>query len=91
MHWRRLFRHDVACPFCLAFDSAGNVYVGSDQALGLGPVTPDGPMAKEKYRLVVEGPPNWTHFREFWRMFHAEGAVRREPERMPRMMAGAPC
>ncbi len=43
--------------------------------LGLGPVTPDGPMAKEKYRLVVEGPPNWTHFREFWRMFHAEGAV----------------
>ncbi len=32
-------------------------------------------MGKEKYRLVVEGPPNWTSFREFWRMFHEEGAV----------------
>jgi benzoyl-CoA reductase subunit B len=42
---------------------------------GEGPVTPDGPMGAEKFRLVVEGPPNWTHFREFWRMFHAEGAV----------------
>ena len=44
-------------------------------AAGLGPVTPDGPMAEEKYRLVVEGPPNWTNFREFWRMFYEEGAV----------------
>ena len=44
-------------------------------ARGEGPVTPDGPMTREKYRLVVEGPPNWTHFREFWRMFHGEGAV----------------
>jgi len=42
---------------------------------GLGPVTPDGPMAGEKYRLVVEGPPNWTSFREFWKMFYDEGAV----------------
>ena len=41
----------------------------------LGPVTPDGTMAEEKYRLVVEGPPNWTSFREFWRMFAEEGAV----------------
>jgi benzoyl-CoA reductase subunit B len=24
---------------------------------------------------VVEGPPNWTHFREFWQMFADEGAV----------------
>ena len=30
---------------------------------------------KQKFRLVVEGPPNWTHFREFWRMFADEGAV----------------
>jgi benzoyl-CoA reductase subunit B len=44
-------------------------------ARGEGPVTPDGPMTRERYRLVVEGPPNWTHFREFWRMFHGEGAV----------------
>lgn len=42
---------------------------------GLGPITPDGPMGEEKYRLVVEGPPNWTHFREFWKMFYDEGAV----------------
>jgi benzoyl-CoA reductase subunit B len=44
-------------------------------AAGLGPVTPDGPVAKERYRLVVEGPPNWTSFREFWKMFYDEGAV----------------
>ena len=44
-------------------------------AAGLGPVTPDGTMTKEKYRLVVEGPPNWTSFREFWKMFYEEDAV----------------
>jgi benzoyl-CoA reductase subunit B len=42
---------------------------------GLGPVTPDGAMAEERYRLVVEGPPNWTHFRRFWKMFSDEGAT----------------
>ena len=42
---------------------------------GLGPVAPKGPVTEEKYRLVVEGPPNWTHFREFWQMFADEGAV----------------
>jgi benzoyl-CoA reductase subunit B len=40
-----------------------------------GPVTPDGTLATEKYRLVVEGPPNWTNFRDFWRIFYDEGAV----------------
>ncbi|HYK42484.1 MAG TPA: benzoyl-CoA reductase subunit B, partial [Thermoanaerobaculia bacterium] len=44
-------------------------------ALGLGPMTPSGRLDRQKYRLVVEGPPNWTHFREFWRMFADEGAV----------------
>jgi benzoyl-CoA reductase subunit B len=44
-------------------------------AAGLGPVTPDGDMGKEKYRLVVEGPPNYTSFRQFWKMFYDEGAV----------------
>ena len=44
-------------------------------AKGLGPVTPDGDMGKEKYRLVVEGPPNYTSFRQFWKMFYDEGAV----------------
>jgi benzoyl-CoA reductase subunit B len=42
---------------------------------GLGPVTPEGEMTEEKYRLVVEGPPNWTSFRDFWKMFYDEGAV----------------
>jgi benzoyl-CoA reductase subunit B len=41
----------------------------------LGPVTPEGPMERERFRLVVEGPPNWTSFREFWKMFSDEGAV----------------
>ncbi len=44
-------------------------------AAGLGPVTPDGPMSEEKYRLIVEGPPNYTNFRQFWKMFYEEGAV----------------
>ncbi|UCF68252.1 MAG: benzoyl-CoA reductase subunit B, partial [Acidobacteriota bacterium] len=44
-------------------------------AAGRGPVTPDGPLDEQKYRLVVEGPPNWTNFREFWSMFADEGAV----------------
>jgi benzoyl-CoA reductase subunit B len=42
---------------------------------GKGPVTPEGEMPEEKYRLVVEGPPNWTSFRDFWKMFYDEGAV----------------
>jgi benzoyl-CoA reductase subunit A len=42
---------------------------------GKGPVTPGGELKEEKYRLVVEGPPNWTNFREFWKMFHEDGAV----------------
>jgi benzoyl-CoA reductase subunit B len=42
---------------------------------GEGPVTPDGAPVAEKHRLVVEGPPNWTNFREFWKMFYDEGAV----------------
>ncbi len=44
-------------------------------ARGQGPVTPAGDMPRERYRLVVEGPPNWTSFRDFWKMFYEEGAV----------------
>jgi benzoyl-CoA reductase subunit B len=40
-----------------------------------GPVTPAGRLDRQKHRLVVEGPPNWTSFRDFWRMFADEGAV----------------
>ncbi|NIR31317.1 MAG: benzoyl-CoA reductase subunit B [Gammaproteobacteria bacterium] len=44
-------------------------------AQGKGPITPDGDLLDERYRLVVEGPPNWTSFRDFWKMFYEEGAV----------------
>jgi len=44
-------------------------------AAGQGPITPEGEMKKERYRLVVEGPPNYTSFRDFWKMFYDEGAV----------------
>ena len=43
--------------------------------LGQGPVTPDGDLETERFRIVVEGPPNWTSFRQFWKMFVDEGAV----------------
>jgi benzoyl-CoA reductase subunit B len=43
--------------------------------LGKGPVTPDGDMDHERFRVVVEGPPNWTSFRQFWKMFTDLGAV----------------
>jgi benzoyl-CoA reductase subunit B len=44
-------------------------------ANGQGPITPEGEMKEERYRLVVEGPPNYTSFRDFWKMFYDEGAV----------------
>ena len=40
-----------------------------------GPITPIGPLNEQRYRIVTEGPPNWTSFRDFWSMFAAEGAV----------------
>jgi benzoyl-CoA reductase subunit B len=49
--------------------------VEARMAAGEGPTTPDGPMGEQRYRLVVEGPPNWTSFNDFWRMFANEGAV----------------
>jgi benzoyl-CoA reductase subunit B len=44
-------------------------------AKGQGPITPEGEQTDQRYRLVVEGPPNWTSFREFWKLFYDEGAV----------------
>jgi len=41
----------------------------------LGPVTPEGEVQNERFRLVIEGPPNWTHFRNFWKIFYDLGAV----------------
>jgi len=42
---------------------------------GLLPINPEGEMKEERFRLVVEGPPNWTNFREFWKIFYDVGAV----------------
>jgi benzoyl-CoA reductase subunit B len=44
-------------------------------ASGEGPTTPDGPLDDQRHRLVIEGPPNWTSFRDFWKIFYDEGAV----------------
>jgi len=44
-------------------------------AAGIGPETPSGRLDDQRYRIVVEGPPNWTSFREFWKMFSDERAV----------------
>ena len=42
---------------------------------GLLPINPEGEMKEERFRLVIEGPPNWTNFREFWKIFYDMGAV----------------
>lgn len=34
-----------------------------------------GPIGRERFRVVVEGPPPWPHFRAFWEMFKAWDAV----------------
>lgn len=49
--------------------------VSERMEMRLHPVTPEGEMTSEKFRLVVEGPPNWTNFREFWKIFYDMGAV----------------
>jgi benzoyl-CoA reductase subunit B len=62
-------------PEGVAYYRALREEVEARAARGEGPQTPAGRLDDQKYRLVVEGPPNWTHFREFWRMFAEEGAV----------------
>jgi len=42
---------------------------------GRRPLTPEGELEEERFRLVVEGPPNWTNFRDFWKLFYDHGAV----------------
>jgi len=58
-----------------AYYRALRAEVGERVKQGLGPVTPEGVLEEERIRLVVEGPPNWTHFRDFWKMFYDEGVV----------------
>jgi benzoyl-CoA reductase subunit B len=62
-------------PEATAYYGSLRAEVQSRMEKGMGPVTPEGDMGKEKYRLVVEGPPNYTSFRDFWKMFYDEGAV----------------
>ncbi len=62
-------------PECTAYYDALWDEVNDRIQKGQGPVTPEGVMTEEKYRLVVEGPLNYTHMREFWKMFYDEGAV----------------
>ena len=59
----------------VAYYKALKSEIDERSAAGLGPITPEGPLDDQRYRLVVEGPPNWTHFREFWKMFYEEKAV----------------
>jgi benzoyl-CoA reductase subunit B len=49
--------------------------VDARAAAGLGPIVPDGSLDDQRFRLVVEGPPSWTHFRDFWKLFTDEKAV----------------
>jgi len=62
-------------PEGVAYYQALREEVEARVAAGQGPDTPSGRLDKQKFRLVVEGPPNWTSFREFWKMFSDEGAV----------------
>ena len=34
-----------------------------------------GPVPEERFRVVMEGPPPWPHFRAFWEMFKTWGVV----------------
>ncbi len=62
-------------PEALAYYEALWEEVEERRRQGLGPITPDGEMGVERYRVVVEGPPCWTNFRDLWKMFADEGAV----------------
>lgn len=62
-------------PEGVAYYKALREEIDARVALGHGPITPTGRLDDQKYRLVVEGPPNWTSFHEFWQMFSEEKAV----------------
>jgi benzoyl-CoA reductase subunit B len=62
-------------PEAVEYYRALRAEIAARLARGEGPITPDGIMPRERFRVVVEGPPNWTSFREFWKMFADEGVV----------------
>ena len=62
-------------PDCEAYYRALKEEVDYRIAHGMGPTTPEGELRQQKYRIVAEGPPNWTSFRDFWKIFYDEGVV----------------
>jgi benzoyl-CoA reductase subunit B len=62
-------------PDCEGYYRALREEVEYRVAHGMGPTTPEGELRQQKYRIVAEGPPNWTSFREFWKIFYDEGVV----------------
>ncbi|MCL5405980.1 MAG: benzoyl-CoA reductase subunit B [Deltaproteobacteria bacterium] len=62
-------------PECTEYYRAARREIEYRVANKLGPMTPAGTMEKEKFRLVIDGTPNWTDFRDFWKVFYEEGAV----------------
>lgn len=58
-----------------AYYRALRLQVEAAAAAGEGPSTPSGRLDEQRFRLVLEGPPNWTSFHDFWKMFSDEGAV----------------
>ncbi len=62
-------------PECIEYYQLLRREVEARLAASQGPTTPAGAPARERFRLVAEGPPNWTSFHDFWRVFADEGAV----------------
>ncbi len=56
-------------PECLRFYEAAWREIEERIEHGIGPIS------EERFRVVVEGPPPWPHFRAFWEMFQKWGAV----------------
>lgn len=56
-------------PECRRFYEAAWQEIEERLAHGIGPI------GEERFRVVVEGPPPWPHFRAFWEMFQKWGAV----------------
>ncbi|MCH8172292.1 MAG: benzoyl-CoA reductase subunit B [Proteobacteria bacterium] len=62
-------------PECVDYYKALKAEVNYRIKNKLGPVTPEGELNDQKYRIVVEGPPSWPNFRDFWKILTDEGVV----------------
>jgi benzoyl-CoA reductase subunit B len=62
-------------PECIDYYKALKSEVDYRVEHKLGPVTPEGELNDQKYRIVVEGPPAWPSFRDFWKILADEGVV----------------